>query len=284
MSKVNWNVLGRGVVILIVSMSFTSCGMLQVSIETGGNEKREHALETEEAFDVNETVNDNTPGLGSGATVESEPQKATATADPTVTPVEEAAQTAEATQAHEATPPPCSEDDWLILESQELELSFEYPIMQQKLADVEYRFDEWPDQDWDPTGTFYDWSASRSDMSWRYAFAGGASKDGQEGRERWFTDVYRWVQDGDTFYLELSNDVFQEIEALRIVTREDGLQGLIYKPMGWPEGFGEESFVVTLNFPEGYHEDLGSITFYFHQEISCLQIEYVLRSVTFQGN
>jgi hypothetical protein len=281
MSIVNWNVLGRGVVILIISMSFTSCGMLQVSIETGESEKSEHALETEEAFDMNETETDNAPGLGRGATVESELHKATATADPTVTAVEEATQTSEATQAY---PPPCSEDDWLILESQELGLSFEYPIMQQKLADVEYRFDEWPDQDWDPTGTFYDWSASRVDMSWRYAFAGGASKDSQEGRERWFTDVYRWVQDGDTFYLELSNDVFQGIEPLSIVTREDGLKGLIYKPTIWLEGSDEEGFVATLNFPEGYHEDLGSITFYFHQALSFIQIEYVLRSVTFQGN
>jgi hypothetical protein len=64
------------------------------------------------------------------------------------------------------------------------------------LEDISYRFDEWPDRDGDPTGTIYSWDAKRSDMGWRYSFAGGASKDAQEGRERWVTDVYRWVQEG----------------------------------------------------------------------------------------
>jgi hypothetical protein len=253
----------------VVSISLASCGTLQVSIETGEDEKDEHTIEIEEAFDVTATVYANMPVLKAKTTVESEPQKESSTADATATAIEETVQAAAATQANEATPSPYPENDRVFLESQELGVTFQYPIMQQMLEDVSYRFDEWPEREWDPTGTFYDWNASRSDSGWRYLFAGGASKDGQEGRARWITDVYRWVQEGDTYYLELSNDAIQEIEPLRIVTREDGLQGLIYGSLRWSlEGSDDPGLAATLNFPEGYHDDLGSITFFFYEEIS----------------
>jgi hypothetical protein len=90
---------------------------------------------------------------------------------------------------------------------------------------------------------------------------------------------------GDMYYLDLGNDSIQEITPLMIVTREDGLQGLIYGSLRWSlEGSDDQGLAATLNFPEGYHEDLGSITFFFYEESSLDLIREVLESATFYGN
>ena len=160
-----------------------------------------------------------------------------------------------------------SHEEWAVLGSHEAGITFKYPVGQQMLEDTHYSFREWPDRTWDPTGTLYEWNGFRADKGWHYAFAGGVSDDAKMGRQLWVTDKVRWNEENAG-------------EALLVITRDDGLQGAVFEPYMFMHP-DEVDLVATLNFPDGYHEKLKGVTFYFYEETSLDIIEQVIKSVTF---
>lgn len=164
--------------------------------------------------------------------------------------------------------------DWAKLESEKLSISFEYPL---PAGEATFFMDEWPDRDFDPTGTSYGWSLLTTE-GWRYTIAGGVSNDFMAGREGWFTDSYQLIQEQDKYYLDQPFDRKTEISPLKAVERDDELIGLIYEASFEPFIKGTKQAAI-LNFPNDFHPKLASITFYFHDKTPLEDIEKVIRSV-----
>jgi hypothetical protein len=94
-----------------------------------------------------------------------------------------------------------------------------------------------------------EWQVTREDRQETYTFAAVESEDMRVGRERWFTDIIRWFYDGKVqkYYVVCggSKQPQVEVQPLRVVTRGDGLQGIIFTPINM-NGTGTS---VVLNLP-----------------------------------
>ena len=185
-----------------------------------------------------------------------------------------------------ATPKPLptlgnpTEKTWMTLNSPELGLSFKFPQLTGKIG---YEYNEWPERNWDPTGTLIAWEVTRPDLHWTYPFAGCASHDMKIGRATWITDLSGWSSDEKKgkYYLEFPGKRIEEIEPLQVVTRTDGLRGLVFVP-GSIYNPNNVAKAAVLNLPQGYHPKIKCLSFYFADETSLDDIEAVLRSVTFK--
>lgn len=178
--------------------------------------------------------------------------------------------------------PDLSEEGRMILESEELAISFEFPPLP---GEIIYEYVEWPEREWDPTGILAGWLVDRSDRSWKYTFAGCVSPDFQVGRMGWPTDAIRWDQVDDKYFVHYPLGRRIEVHPLRIISHPQGVQALVFDPDRdyWGEEFitAVDDRVAILNFPEGHHPYIGCISFYFYEQRSVEDIEGVLLSVRF---
>jgi hypothetical protein len=101
----------------------------------------------------------------------------------------------------------------------------------------------------------------------------------QVGRDRWFTDIIRWFYDEtlQKYYVVYAgpNHPQFEVQPLRVVTRSDGLQGIIFTP-DYMRGSGTSA---VLSLPDGYLPKIQVISFYFPDPVTQDEIETVLNSV-----
>lgn len=168
---------------------------------------------------------------------------------------------------------------WDTYYSKELKLSFKFSMLS---AGVNYEFNIYPKRDYDPSGTIFNWGLG-------YNSAGGVSRDFAKGREEDPTDVYKWEKENGKIYLLYPTGggptgIRRETTSLKTIIHSAGVEGIIYKsPFISLDGevINPESKAATLNFPEGYHSDLASITFFFYDPVSLEDIEKVLKSVEF---
>jgi hypothetical protein len=137
------------------------------------------------------------------------------------------------------------------------------------------------------TGPRYAWTIKRSDLCdprgacRSYEFA--AVNDGCPGTEGWPTFAHRFIQSGfESFISTCAGKDSFHIEPLRVVTREDGLKGVVYDANEW---FGkndpkiEGALAAVLNFPKGFHKRYEAIAFYFEDPTPLDTVESVLRLV-----
>jgi hypothetical protein len=117
-----------------------------------------------------------------------------------------------------------------------------------------------------------------------YVFAACESVDMQVGRERWFTDITKWFFDetAQKYIITYPGPERRQAEVtpLRVVTRSDGLQGIIFIPRPHFE-MTEVGTSAVLSLPEGYLPKIKAISFYFANQESLDDMEAVLKSVTF---
>ncbi|MEX2554467.1 MAG: hypothetical protein WEB06_02420 [Actinomycetota bacterium] len=142
------------------------------------------------------------------------------------------------------------------------------------------------------TGPRYAWTIRRSDRCdprgtcRSYEFA--AVNDGCPGTEGWPTFAHRWIQSGGKHSVSTcaGKDSF-EIKPLRIVTRPDGLSGVIYDANAWFVSKADVripgALAAVLNFPKGFHARYEAIAFYFEDPAALDTIETVLRAVTLES-
>ncbi|MBN1312103.1 MAG: PASTA domain-containing protein [Anaerolineae bacterium] len=173
-----------------------------------------------------------------------------------------------------------SSDAWMALTSPELRVSFEFPPLS---GEVTYVYNEWPEQDYDPTGTLVEWSVMREGGG--STFAGCASSNLQVGREASPTAILDWSVDEQSqqYSIQWAVGKSSPVEPLRVVERADGLQGLIYTcgdVFIYGEGIGLVGTCAALSLPDGLA--VNTMGFYFVDEISLDDVERVLQSVSFQ--
>ena len=175
--------------------------------------------------------------------------------------------------------PPIPED-WLSLSSPELGIHFRFPPLP---GEISYEYNSWPERDWDPTGTLVQWEVVREDEYGTYAFAASVSEDMLIGRMRWYTDITNWYFDEtqSKYFVGLagSDQPQVEVQPIRVVTRSDGLQGIIFTPeTGF---FNSRGTCAVLHLPEGYDPKIKVISFYYADPTSWEDIESVLGSVSY---
>ncbi len=168
-------------------------------------------------------------------------------------------------------------EDWPTFASPELGIQFRFPPLP---GETNYEYHNWPERTGDPTGTLVEWQVTREDRHETYTFAAVESEDMQVGRDRWFTDIIRWFYDGkfQKYYVVYggSKHLQVEVQPLSVMTRSDGLQGIIFKPI-YMNGTGTS---VALNLPDGYSPKIKVISFYFPDPVSLDEIGMVLNSVS----
>jgi len=139
------------------------------------------------------------------------------------------------------------------------------------------------------TGPRYAWTIRRSDRCdprgtcRSYEFA--AVNDGCPGTEGWPTFVHRWIQSVEKHSVSTcAGKDSIEINPLRIVTRADGLKGVIYDANVWFASKADAkisgALAAVLNFPKGFHKRYEAIAFYFEDPTALDTVETVLRSVS----
>jgi hypothetical protein len=139
------------------------------------------------------------------------------------------------------------------------------------------------------TGPRYAWTIRRSDRCdprgtcRSYEFA--AVNDGCPGTEGWPTFAHRWIQSVEKHSVSTcAGKDSIEINPLRIVTRADGLKGVIYDANVWFASKADAkisgALAAVLNFPKGFHERYEAIAFYFEDPTALDTVETVLRSVS----
>lgn len=141
------------------------------------------------------------------------------------------------------------------------------------------------------TGPRHAWTIRRSDLCdprgtcRSYEFA--AVNDGCPGTDGWPTFAHRWIQSGGTHSVSTcaGKDSFG-IKPLRIVTRSDGLKGVIYDANVWFTSKADAkipgALAAVLNFPKGFHKSYEAIAFYFEDPTPLDTVETVLRTVALQ--
>jgi hypothetical protein len=177
-----------------------------------------------------------------------------------------------------------SDRGWIILESKELGIVFEFPPLPGATV-YEYNYAVWPKRDWDPTGTLAEWMVKGTD-GYRAGFAGCASSDLILGREAGPTTIMDWYWDeqAQQYYISWAVGKGSLVEPLEVVTRSDGLQGLIYEcgdVFIYGEGDRMTGRCAVLRLPED-QEMVDNMGFHFPDEIKLSDIESVLQSVTFK--
>ncbi len=135
-------------------------------------------------------------------------------------------------------------------------------------------------------GTRRAWFIKRSDLCdprgtcRTYEFA--AVNDGCPATGGWPTYAHRWIQSGSTHSVTTcaGEDSFK-IQPLRIVTRPDGLRGVIFKAKElYPAGQTVDgSLAAVLNFPKKFDKHYEAIAFYFEGPTPLDKVETVLRAV-----
>lgn len=186
----------------------------------------------------------------------------------------------------QSTIPPAESDlapipeDWLSLSSPELGIQFRFPPLP---GEISYEYNAWPERDWDPTGTLVQWEVVREDEYGTYAFAASVSEDMLIGRMRWYTDITNWVYDEtqSKYLIGLAGpDQPQvEVQPIRVVTRSDGLQGIIFTPeTGF---FNSRGTCAVLHLPDGFSPKIKVISFYFADQTTLEDIEAVLGSLSY---
>ena len=168
-------------------------------------------------------------------------------------------------------------EDWPSFESPELGIQFRFPPLP---GETSYEYHSWPEREGDPTGTLAEWQVTRVDRHETYTFAAVESEGMQVGRDRWFTDIIRWFYDEKVqkYYVIYGGSKQPQIEVqpLRVVTRDDGLQGIIFTPE-YMRGPGTSA---VLSLPDEYLPKIRVISFYFPDPISLDDIAAVLNSVS----
>jgi hypothetical protein len=168
-------------------------------------------------------------------------------------------------------------EDWPAFESPELGIQFRFPPLP---GETSYEYHNWPERAGDPTGILVEWQVTREDRHETYTFAAVESEDMQVGRDRWFTDVTRWFYDEarQIYYVVYagSKHLQVEVQPLGVMTRSDGLQGIIFTPE-YMRGTG---ISAILNLPDGYWPKIKVISFYFPDPVSLDEIGMVLNSVS----
>lgn len=174
---------------------------------------------------------------------------------------------------------PSYPETWMKLTSDELNLSFQFPPLPGKIY---YEYSEFPKEGMGYSGTLVEWVVKLDDHTWTYAFAGCASNDLKIGRSVWETEVSSLIfnESDQRYYLEIRTGFTKLIEPLRIITRSDGRQGLIYRA-GISKNDDGIAKSAIINLPEGQHKKINCISFYFADNISLDDIENVIQSVTF---
>jgi hypothetical protein len=167
-------------------------------------------------------------------------------------------------------------DDWPAFESPELGIQFRFPSLP---GEASYEYHNWPENAGDPSGTLAEWQVTRNDRHETYTFAAVESEDMRVGRERWFTDIIRWFYDENAqkYYVVYggSKQPQVEVQPLRVVTRGDGLQGIIFTP-DYLKGPG---ISAVLSLPDGFSPKIKVISFYFPDPVSLDDAALVLNSV-----
>jgi hypothetical protein len=169
-------------------------------------------------------------------------------------------------------------EDWLRLDSPELGIQFRFPPLP---GEIYYEYNNWPEREGDPTGILVEWQFTLGEYG-KFTFAACESVDMQVGRERTYTDITSVFFD-ETLQKYIVTYPLQrqaEIQPLRIVTRSDGLQGIIFTPRALFEADVVGTLAV-LSLPEGYLPKIKVISFYFANQESLDEIEAVLKSVSF---
>ena len=171
-------------------------------------------------------------------------------------------------------------EDWPSFESPELGIQFRFPPLP---GETSYEYHSWPEREGDPTGTLAEWQVTRDAPHETYTFAACESEDMQVGRERWFTDVTRWYFDEtlQKYFIVYAgpNRPQVEVQPLRVMTRDDGLQGIIFTPPA-PSIMSGVGTSAVLNLPDGYSPKIKVISFYFTDPVSLDEIDMVLNSVS----
>jgi hypothetical protein len=168
-------------------------------------------------------------------------------------------------------------EDWSTFESPELGIQFRFPPLR---GEASYEYHNWPEKEGDPSGILAEWQVTREDRHETYTFAAVESEDMRIGRDRWFTDIIRWFYDGKVqkYYIVYGGSKQPQIEVqpLRVVTRDDGLQGIIFTPE-YMRGTGTSA---VLSLPDGYLPKIQVISFYFPDPVSLDEVSAVLNSVS----
>ena len=179
-----------------------------------------------------------------------------------------------------------SDRGWIILKSEELGIVFEFPPLP-GTTQYQYRYVVWPKRDWDPTGTEAGWAVGQDDSDGSAIFvAGCASSDFMVGREAGPTTIMDWYWDEQEqqFFISWAVGKGTLVDALQVVNRSDGLQGLIYE-CGDVFIYGEDTRLegkcAVLHLPED-QEMVDNMGFHFPDETALSDIESVLQSVTFE--
>jgi hypothetical protein len=167
--------------------------------------------------------------------------------------------------------------DWPAFESPELGIQFRFPPLP---GEASYEYHNWPVSDGDPSGVLAEWQVTRDDRHETYTFAAVESEDMRVGRDRWFTDIIRWFYDEKVqkYYVVYggSKQPQVEVQPLGVITRSDGLQGIIFTP-DYLKGPGMSA---VLNLPDGYSPKTKVISFYFPDPLSLDDVALVLNSVS----
>ena len=182
--------------------------------------------------------------------------------------------------------PELSARGWLILESAELGIEFEYPPPSGNgTYTVAYEYTVWPRREGDPTGTSVIWSIEApfdSDYSWHRAhIAGGVSEDSAAGRMTGPLDIVRFRRHRGSYYLDLPNDRQFEVTPLRVIRHPAGVYAMVYNPYLALGEFWPDELVAIIYLPEGHHPDIEVLNIQFIDEISLATIEEVVLSVRF---
>jgi hypothetical protein len=182
----------------------------------------------------------------------------------------------EASRSPSVTESPAIPADWASYENSELGLSFRYPRIPGTVETESGVYGSERDR--------FAWAVTRSDdcrdnVCRSYEFA--ALNDDCPPTEGWPTYAHEWYERGGRYYVNSCHgtDPF-EVSPIRIVTRSDGLRGIIYDANVWLDpGRITGALAAVLNLPTGYHPNLEAIAFYFEDPTPTGDVELVIRSV-----
>lgn len=171
---------------------------------------------------------------------------------------------------------------WLKFSSNQVGISFEYPIEANKLVLFEYNF--WPKNDSDPSGTAFGWYTRELEAEYGSTnFAWGASSDLRIGRMG--VDIYKWTQKEGSYYIHSPSGNEYKVENIFIRDVSGGAKALLYKNICFFESSTcsdiKKERVLTVNFPPNHRENIEAVNFEIPNTFTDSDINRILNSIEF---
>lgn len=186
------------------------------------------------------------------------------------------------------------ESGWSKLNSENLKLTFEYPLDNEDV--ISFNTVEYENKNIDPMGQHFEW---KNKTKSNFLISWGFSRDHLLGRDEGLSTAYKWIEDGGKYYLvettpkknSLGNFEFTDrkvsVEKIKVIDTKFNTQALLYSDDscgGFAPGFSENCENVKtrnliVNLPDSHHNKIKAIFVGISENFTEDDIKYIVKSI-----